>query len=117
MFRAAILTVVLLFAAGPNASLFCKAWCAPQAAAESGCHHEQSGEDVSVGGADSCEDSVGPASLLKEDLRRAPAPDAGPGVLMTRLQVTAPAMRHVAAWPQGRPPSVLRQPRTTPLRI
>ena len=40
MFRATILTVVLVFAAGPSASLFCKAWCDPQVAAESGCHHD-----------------------------------------------------------------------------
>ena len=117
VFRATILTVVWLFAVGPSASPLCKAWCEPHAAAESGCHHAQSGGDASVGSADSCEDAVGPAGLLKEDLRRAPAPDAGPGVLMTRLEVMATATSPVAVRPQRRPPSCLRQSHSTPLRI
>ena len=117
VFRATILTIVWLFAIGPSALPLCKAWCTPRATAETGCHHARSGGDASVGSADTCEDSLGPVGLLKEDLRRAPLPDAGPAVLMARLQVTATAMSPVAARPQGRPPSCLRQSHSTPLRI
>lgn len=117
VFRATILTVVWLLAIGPTASLLCKAWCEPHAAAESGCHHAQGGEDASIGSADSCEGSLGQAGLLKEDLRRAPAADAGPAVLVTRLELTASATSPVAPRPQGRPPSCPRQSHSTPLRI
>ena len=118
MFRATILTVVLLFAAGPSASLFCKAWCDPHVAAENGCHHQNSGGAVSVTSDDSCDDSVqGPAGLLKEDLRRAPAPDGGAVVLTARFQTIAPAAHRVPAWNRGRSPSDQHQPQTTPLRI
>jgi len=118
VFRATILTVVLLFAAGPSASLFCKAWCDPHVAAENGCHHQNNGGAASVTSDDSCDDSVqGPAGLLKEDLRRAPAPDGGAVVLTARFQVIPPATRLVPAGNRGRPPSDLKQPQTTPLRI
>ena len=118
MFRATILTVVLLFAAGPSASLFCKAWCDPHVAAENGCHHENNGGTAGIRSDDSCDDSVqGPAGLLKEDLRRAPAPDGGTVVLTARFQIMASVAPFVPAWSRGRPPSDLRQPQTVPLRI
>jgi hypothetical protein len=116
VFRATILTVVLLFTAGPSASLFCRAWCDPFVAAEDGCHHEDGGA-ASVSGDDSCDDSVqGPAGLLKEDLRRAPVRDGDAVVLTARFQITSTAVRLVPARNRGRPPD-LNQPQTTPLRI
>jgi hypothetical protein len=118
VFRATILTVVLLFAAGPSALLYCKAWCDPHVVAENGCHHEANGGAASVSSDDSCDDSVqGPAGLLKEDLRRAPAPDGGAVVLTARFQIIPTATRLVPAWNRGRPPADLNQPQTTPLRI
>lgn len=118
MFRATILTVVLLFAAGPSASLFCKALCDPQVAAQNGCHHEDNGNKASVTSNDSCDDAVqGPAGVLKEDLRRAPAPDGGAVVLTARFQIIPTVARLVPAWTRGRPPSDVNQPLTTPLRI
>ncbi len=118
VFRATILAVVLLFAVGPSASLFCKAWCDPHVAAENGCHHEGNGGGPSVRSHDSCDDSIqGLAVVLKEDLRRAPTPDGGAVVLTARFQTIPPATRLGPAWNWGRPPSDLKQPQTTPLRI
>ena len=79
MFRATVLSIVLMFAAGPpSASLFCKAWCDPHAAAASGCHHEDNGSSISVARDDSCQDAIqGTAILLKEELRRAFTEGAG----------------------------------------
>lgn len=116
MFRATILTVVLLFAAGPSASLFCTAWCDPHVAAENGCHHEDNGGAAGVSSNDSCGDSV-QAPALKEDLRPAPAPDGSAVLLTARFQTIATETRLVPAWNRGRPPSDLNQPQTTPLRI
>lgn len=118
MFRATILTVVLLFAAGPGPSLFCKAWCDPQAAAENGCHREDDGGGASVGGDQSCDDSVqGTDGVLKEHLRRAPASHGG-AVCSSSAFPIIPAATHVLATRyRARPPSALNQPQTTPLRI
>lgn len=117
MFRAIILTVVLLFAAGPSASQLCLAWCDPHAAAESGCHHERnSGQNVTRH--DSCEDSIQwLGGALKEDLRRAPASDGGAVVLTARFQIVPSASRLGAAWNLGRLPSDVNRPQTAPLRI
>lgn len=117
MFRATILTVVLLFAAGPSTWLFCKAWCDPHVAAGNGCSHEDGGA-ASVRSDSSCDDSVQALTgLLKEDLRRAPAPDGGAVVVTARFQVVPTATGLVPAWNRGRLPSDLYQPQTTPLRI
>ena len=118
MFRATILTVVLLFAAGPSASLFCKAWCDPQAAAENGCHRDTNGDRASVSSDHSCDDSLqGPAGLMKEDLHRAPAPGGSAVVSNTWFQLVPTATHLVPTWTRGRPPFDLNRPQTTPLRI
>jgi hypothetical protein len=118
VFRATVLTVVLLFAAGPSAPLICKAWCDPLAAAGNGCHHMDNGGIASVRAVDSCDDSVqGLAGLRKEDLRRAPTSDGGAVVSAARFQIVPAATRVVPSWSRGRPPSDLNQPGTTPLRI
>lgn len=118
MFRITILPVVLLFVAGPSASLFCRAWCDPQVAAQNGCHHEDNGSTAGVASNDSCDDSVqGPAGVLKEDLRRAPAPDGDAVVWTARFQNIPTVTRVVPAWTRGRPPSDVNQPQTAPLRI
>jgi hypothetical protein len=118
VFRPTILTVVMLFAVGPSASLFCKAGCDPRTAAEIGCHHEDNGGAARVRSDDSCDDSVQRlAGLVKEDLRRAPAPNTGAVALTARFQILPTATGLVPAWSQGRPPFDRNQPQTTPLRI
>ncbi len=118
VYRAIILSVVLLFAAGPSVSLVCKAWCDPHVAAENGCHHEDNGGAASLSSDDSCDDSFqGPTGVLKEDLRRAPAPDGGAVLLTAHFQIIPLTTLLVPAWSRGRPLSDTNQPQTTPLRI
>jgi hypothetical protein len=119
VFRATLLSIVLMFAAGPSASLFCKALCDPQAAAENGCHHDNNvGGSVSLSAVDSCRDSVQAlAILLKEDVRRTSSLDGGctPAIATFRF-MTSPRSSGTV-WNQGRAPSDLQRPLTTPLRV
>jgi hypothetical protein len=117
MLRAISLSIVLLFAAGPSASLFCKAWCDPLAAADSGCHHEDSGSSTNVTSDDSCQDSIqGSAVLTKEDLRRVSSQGVGV-IAVAHFQLALAAVGPRAVGNHGRAPFDLKPPLTTPLRI
>lgn len=118
MLRAIALSIVLALAAGPSASLLCKAWCDPHVAAESGCHGQGAGEAASVASDDSCQDSVQEsAAFLKEDLRRTTASDAGPAVSVARFQLDGSATDRRPAWHRERAPSDAQRPLNTPLRV
>ena len=119
VFRATLLSIVLMFAAGPSASLFCKALCDPQAAAENGCHHDNNvGGSVSLSAGDSCLDSVQAlAILLKEDVRRTSSLDGGCTPATPTFRFISSPTSSGTVWNQGRAPSDLQRPLTTPLRV
>ena len=118
VFRATVLSIVLVFAAGPSASLFCKAWCDPHEAAASGCHHQESGSVASVADDDPCLDSVqGSAILTKEGLRLASTQDLGNVTAIAQPPFAPAAISRRAAGNERRAPSDLKRPLTTPLRI
>jgi len=118
VFRAAVLSIVLTLAVGPNATLLCRTWCDPQAAAASVCRHEAPATSPSVAGDDSCDNMVlSAAAFLRKDVRRGvSAPDAAHAVLVPRYQLaqstTDASRRHEPGreWPlDKRPlPTVLR---------
>lgn len=116
--RAIVLSVVLLFVAGPTVPLLCNVLCDPHAAAASGCHHEDNGSSTSVASDDSCEDSIqGNAIILREDLARASTDCAGNVIAVAHYQLALAetslrALRNLEPAPTG-----LKRPLTTPLRI
>ena len=77
MFRAFVLSIVLTLAVAPNAALLCRAWCHPQVAAASACHHENPSTTSSVvadANRDECDRvAVGTAQFLREDVERSVA--------------------------------------------
>lgn len=119
VFRATVLSVVLLFAAGPSASVLCRALCDPHAAAASGCQHEDNGATTQVSGNASCRDmALGATAVLKEDVRRgASAEGAGAAVLLafSEFVPTTPHVRPVRGAERGT--SDQKRPLFTPLRI
>jgi hypothetical protein len=118
VFRATVLSIVLLFAAGPSVPLFCKAWCDPREAAARGCHHEDNGGSPRVTSDISCQDSIqATAILLKKDLRRAATEDACDVISVAHVLFAPAATSLRAIGNQGRAPSDLTRPLTTPLRI
>ena len=84
MFRATVLSIVLILVAGPNATMLCKAWCDPAAAAAVGCHHRDGSPSATLTGTDDCGKTVpNSAIVVKEDARRgAPSSDPQQAVML-----------------------------------
>ena len=86
MFRATVLSIILTMVAGPNASVLCKAWCDPAAAAATKCHHEHGSVSATLTGTDDCGRAVPHSEVVvKEDARRgAPSSDPQQAVMVPR---------------------------------
>ena len=119
MFRATLLSVVFLFAAGPSASVLCKALCDPHAAAANGCHHQDNGSATQVSGNASCQDAaLGAAALLKEDVRRgASAEGIGVAVPVASFRLVTSTSNVRSVFGAERGTSDQKRPLFTPLRI
>jgi hypothetical protein len=119
VFRAAVLSIVLIIAAGPSASLFCKAWCDPHAAAASGCQDEGTGGSTRIASFDSCQDPLeGSIALVRQEQRRKAASDDGASVAVAvhrQPGIGAPGLHPATA--QGQIPPSLNHPLNIPLRI
>jgi hypothetical protein len=121
VFRAALLSIVVSLAVGPNASLLCGTWCAAKAAAASGCHHKTLCDTLGVARDSNCDNVVGgPAATaaLREDVRRGvSSQDASQAVPVTRdqfVQLTIDAAPGHEPW---RAPTPDSRPLSTALRI
>lgn len=92
MFRTFVFSIVLTVAVAPNAALLCRAWCHPQVAAASACHHEEPSTTSSVVANATCDecDQVAPgaAQFLREDVRRSVSnPDVDHAILVPRYRL------------------------------
>ena len=117
VFRATLLSIVLLFAVGPSASLLCNTRCTPNPAAVSECHHTDHSPTGMVND-DSCKESVqGNVILVKDDPRRALTGCAGHVTAVAHSQVALAAAMLRAVGNPGPVASDLQRPLTTPLRI
>lgn len=117
MLRVAALSVVLALAAGPATGLLCRSWCAPEAAAARGCHHDTPAGTTLLAGTAACDElSMLPEGVLRDDLRRgASVPDALPAVSMHSMPPAPDAVGLIfTAAPQR---SLAGHSRTSVLRI
>jgi hypothetical protein len=85
VFRAALFSIVLTLAFGPNASLLCQVWCPDTTSAR--CPHQDSATSPSVSAHDNCRsDAGGAVSSVREDARRTTAaPDAQNALTVPRF--------------------------------
>ena len=117
MFRAAVLCLTFIIAAGPSLSTVCKVRCATQGA-EAGCHHGHDGSATRVEKGNSCQDQVQVATTTtKEDMRRRTPSDDVTVWVVTRSMSRA-HLSEVRSLDS--PPSVRSDQRSlvlTPLRI
>jgi hypothetical protein len=92
VFRAAVLSIVLTLAAGPNASLLCAVWCHPEAAAAEPCEHRDATYTANVTANDSCPDIAAvTTAFVREDVRSGvSASDGQTAVLVPPFQFVAP---------------------------
>jgi hypothetical protein len=71
VFRAAVLSIVLTLAIGPNATLLCSVWCHPDEANTSACQHQDAVTSPRVTGEDSCRTApASPTAFVREDAKR-----------------------------------------------
>jgi hypothetical protein len=119
VFKATLLSIVLLLAVGQNVALLCSTWCRAHTMAASECHHQSPASSASVAADDTCSHGM-PAvpTFVREDMRRGIAsPDANhaipvPGYAFARLRAAGhPDQGPWRAW------LLETRPRTTPLRI
>ena len=119
MFRAALLSIVLSLAVGPNVALLCRTWCDGQVAAASECHHEHSSSTSSVASEEHCGTvAVAAIALPREDTRSDVSfRDATQAIPVPRYQF---AHLKVDARPDQEPwreRSLEKRPLSTALRI
>jgi len=116
--RVLVFSIVLALAIGPNAALPCLTGCEePQAVAVSGCHDEDAVGSMSLT-QDTCDHVVlHTVAFLEDQVRRAPVPDAGHGVVTSRYQLTPPMIQGHPWHGRGSERSIEHQPISTALRI
>ena len=117
MLRVAALSIVLALAAGPATGLLCRSWCAPEAAAATGCHHDSPAGTTLLAGTATCDEpGLLPEGVLRDDLRRGAAvPDALPAVTMHGMPPAPDAVG--PTFPAASQRSLAGPPRTAVLRI
>lgn len=71
MFRAAVLSVVLTLAFGPNATVLCAVWCHPEGDKTSACQHQDATTSPQVIGEDGCRTVPAAATaFVREEAKR-----------------------------------------------
>ena len=119
MFRATVLSIVLILVAGPNASVLCKAWCDPAAAAATKCHHQHGSPSATLTGTDDCAKAVpNSAVVVREDARRG-ARSSGPqqAVMVPRHHRALSSIEAHPGDDRGFTWSLAQRPLVTALRI
>ena len=117
MFRAALFSIVLTLALGPNPDLLCKVWCPD--ATSAGCPHGGSTTSPSVSAEDSCSRVVvGAVGFVREDARRnAAAPDAHNALVVPRFRLAPSPTNLRSGFETGRRQLLEERPRILALRI
>jgi hypothetical protein len=112
-----VFSIVLTLAVGQDATLLCRVWCNPQAAAASGCHHEESINPPTVAG-DSCDYVLGVGAFIREEAgRTVAAPDVAHAIVVPRYQIAQLTADARPDWEPGREWWLAKRPLSTALRI
>lgn len=92
MFRAALLSIVLTLAAGPDAALLCGIWCHSGAGMAGACEHQTETTSAAIIANDDCTVSGSSIVFVREDARRSTsAPTVQGGDLVPQSALTPPA--------------------------
>ena len=117
MFRAAVVSIVLALATGPNASLLCSTWC--HQAATAGCEHGDTTGAQTIAANDICPMTVGTSSAyVREDVRRGTSTSQAQHVKnVIPFESGRPPIEAVSVAHAGPCPPLAAQPVVLPLRI
>jgi hypothetical protein len=115
--RAAVLSVVLTLAIGPNATLLCSVWCHPDEVKTSTCQHQSATTSPQVTGEDRCRTvATTVTAFVREDARRGPQ-TPHPAVLVPQFGLTAPRTDASATLGPNTAPIAVSQPILIALRV
>ena len=118
MFRVAVLSIVLAMTGTPTATLLCRTWCDPDAAAASGCYHERLATVTIVADRDGCRNTVLSAtSIVQENVRRTVSPGRAYALPLPRYQLAPSTVGSRLRPGADRDRWLDNQPLTTALRI
>ena len=119
VFRVAALFIVLAITGNPTVPLLCGTWCDPNAAAASGCHHEELAIFAIVAGEDGCRNAVLSATaFVQEDVRRGVSSSNGEhAISLSRYELTGSMVDATLGFEPSRQPSLEKRPLETTLRI
>lgn len=92
MVRAAVLSIALTLAVGPNAALLCSVWCHPDETQSSACPHQGGLTSLRVTGEDSCRTAPGATmAVVREEATTGALTGHGqPAVLVGAFRVDVP---------------------------
>jgi hypothetical protein len=108
----------MTLAVGLDATLLCRVWCDPQAAAASGCHDRATIDSPSVTGDTGCDRVLSVGAFLREEAKRsAAAPDAAHAIVVPRSLIAQLATVARPEWATGREWSLAKRPLSTVLRL
>lgn len=121
MFRALALAIVFVVTAGPSSTLLCSGWCddreAPATAADS-CGHANPSAGASVAGNDACENLLGIATFVREEVRRTTTgSDRHAALIAPRYRVMMPVGVFASLHTSQPDSSFEQRPLTTILRV
>jgi hypothetical protein len=103
MFRAALLSLVLTLAAGPNVALLCGVWCHPSERMAGACEHQTQAARPGIDANDDCAINSNPVVIAQDGRLGASAPDVAGVVVVARFAFTPPAAGVLSAYePNGR---------------
>jgi hypothetical protein len=119
VFRAAVLSIVLTLAIGPNATLLCSVWCHPDEATTSACQHQDVTSSPQVTGEDSCRTApTSTTAFVREEAKRtSPTPIAQQAVASPRFRLGPPPTDTLGAYEAKASLSAVASPLLIALRI
>jgi hypothetical protein len=119
VFRAALLSIVLTLAVGPNASLLCAVWCHPHGAPAGSCEQQEPTSTPSVTANEGCPDiAAGTAALVREEVRRGVFTSEGQhAVVVPPFHFVPPPTPSEFGREPGQHPPLEARPLLLPLRI
>ena len=107
--------VAFVLASGPGMSLVCKSWCASATSASATCHHHETQGSRLTDDHACSEASLGTASFVKQELKR--APDPHDAIVLIASQSVASAHAELFATSGHYPPAELASRIPTVLRV
>ena len=116
--RATVLSIIVTLMAGPNASMLCKAWCAPATAAATKCHYQHGSPSSTLTGTEDCGQAVlHSVIVIKEETRRgAPSSDSQAVIVPRHQRAISSSAAHLRRDP-GCTWSLAQRPLAIALRI